>query len=272
MNQSIPYFQVRHNCLIYYELPEYSYRGEKVEFKTKAYSGKVTNGVIKRINKSVDLLIQKSPKRYIFNPVTKKRQPFTLNFITLTVSSIRLISSTEGYVNLLKPFLRKLRVKFKCKISYIWKCELQARGQIHYHLTCNRFVHLGWIRSEWNKLQHKHRYLDHYAKLYKTFDPNSTDVHAVWKVKDIASYLSKYLSKIDSSQALKSKVWDCSQDLKINRFSFIPNDGFVMKVNDLVKVGKLQLIKLDQCLIFKGKDIKNLLDRSERLNLKNHMI
>lgn len=272
MIDSTPHFQVRHNCLIYYELPNVT-RGRTIQkFVTKAYSGKVTDQVKKRINKAVDLLIQKSPKRYIYNPVTKKNQPFTLNFITLTVSSIRLISSIEGYVNLLKPFLRKLRNRFKGNISYVWKCELQLRGQIHYHLTCNQFVHMDWIRSEWNRLQHKHRYLDHYAKVYKSFNPNSTDVHAVWKVKDIASYLSKYLSKVDSSQALKSKVWDCSKDLKIKRFSFIPTDKFFLKMNDLVRTGKVELISLDQCLIYKTKDVKALLDRSHLINLKNYLL
>lgn len=272
MNHSTPYFQVRHNCLIYYELPPISYGRTDVSFTTKAYSGKVTDSVKKRINKAVDLLIMKSPKKYVFNPVTKKRQPFTLNFITLTVSAIRNISSIEGYVNLLKPFLRRLRIKFKDGISYVWKCELQKRGQIHYHLTCNRFVHLDWIRKEWNNLQRKHRYLDHYAKIYKSFNPNSTDVHAVWKVRDIASYLSKYLSKSDPSQALKSKVWDCSQDLKMKRYSFIPSDAFVIKINDLVKLGKLELIKLDQCLIYKFKSLKTVLDRKQQIDLKNYLL
>jgi hypothetical protein len=272
MNQSTPYFQVRHNCLLYYELPEFAYRAAKCEFKTKAYSGNVTNGVKKRINKSVDLLILKSPKRYIFNPITKKRQPFTLNFITLTVSSIKLISSVEGYENLLKPFLRKLRSNCDSNVSYIWKCELQERGQIHYHITCNQFVHLEWIKNTWNNLQRQNRYLDHYAKLHKTFSPNSTDVHAVWKVKDIASYLSKYLSKTDKSQALKSKVWDCSKDLKIKRYSFIPNQDFIIKLNDLVKVGKLELVILEQCLIFKGKNILDLLERQDKILLKNHLL
>ena len=272
MIDSTPYFQVRHNCLIYYELPNVTNSRPIQNFITKAYSGKVTDQVKKRINKAVDLLIQKSPKIYIYNPVTKKNQPFTLNFITLTVSSIRIISAIEGYVNLLKPFLRKLRTKFKGKISYVWKCELQARGQIHYHLTCNRFVHLDWIRSEWNRLQHKHRYLDHYAKVYKSFNPNSTDVHAVWKVQDIAAYLSKYLSKVDKSQGIKGKVWDCSKDLKIKRFSFIPSDSFRIKINDLVKLGKIELVNLDQCLIYKTKDVKALLERGHLIDLKNYLL
>ena len=272
MNTSTPYFQVRHNCLIYYELPEFTPRNTNPIFKTKAYSGTVTNGAKKRINKAVDLLIQKSPSKYIFNHVTKKRMPFTLNFITLTVSAIKNISSVEGYENLLKPFLRKLRVKFKSGISYVWKCELQLRGQIHYHLTCNRFVDLNWIRSEWNKLQHQNRYLDHYAKIYKSFNPNSTDVHAVWKVRDVASYLSKYLSKVDPNQKITSKVWDCSIDLKIKRFSFVPADKFIIKINELVRVGKLELVSLDQCLIYKCKDIKSLLERNHLIQLKNHLL
>lgn len=272
MNQSIPHFQVRHNCLIYYELPCITYGRTYTKFERKAYSGKVTDGARKRINRAVDLLIQKSPKRIIYNSITKKRQPFTINFVTLTVSAIKIISSIDGYKNLLKPFLRKLRVKFKSKISYVWKCELQKRGQIHYHITTNRFIDLNWIKNEWNKLQRKHRYLDHYAKIYKSYNPNSTDIHAVWKVNDVASYLCKYLSKVDPTQKIKSKVWDCSNDLKIKRFSFIPNDKFVIKINSLVKAGKVSMVNLDRCLIFKTKDVKALLERNELLNLKNHLV
>jgi hypothetical protein len=58
------------------------------------------------------------------------------------------------------------------------------------------------------------------AKFKDTYghsDPNSTDVHAVYKVKDLAAYVAKYLSKSDtSSAAITGRIWGCNQELSAN--------------------------------------------------------
>ena len=44
--------------------------------------------------------------------------------------------------------------------------------------------------------------------------PNSTDVHAVEGVKNLAAYLASYMSKKeDGKRPIKGKLWGCSQSL-----------------------------------------------------------
>lgn len=213
-----------------------------------AYSGQVTKGARKRITKAVSLLIQSTPKRRVYNPVIGKNHSFQLSFITLTVSSIdRLITAKDAHKLLLEPFLLWLRRHHQMK-SYVWKAENQLRGQIHYHITTDAFVVHTALRDKWNELQLKAGLLDDFEKRRGHRNPNSTDIHSVKKIKNMESYLVKYMSKPGNrTKALSTwikkygkkasagknytalpknyfkhiynartigKVWDCSKNLK----------------------------------------------------------
>ena len=272
----VPFFQIRSNCIIYYSLPHIQpgriYKPMVANLHTKSYRGTMSPGSIKRIRRSIDILIQKSPERIIYNSVSKQYIPFSINFITLTVSARKNINIRDGYENLMKPFLRKLR--HTGAISYIWKAEFQKRGQLHYHLTTNRFIEWSLIRNTWNGLQRKHRYLDDYALTHRHFNANSTDVHAVYKINDLGAYLSKYMSKpVYEQQSLKNKnkpiiakgkVWDCSKDLKKPFFSFTPSFAEELNIDALVDAGKVKIIKLDRCMIFKFNDPLQIVTNSTR--------
>lgn len=208
--------------------------------KKFAYSGDVAPGSIKRLRRSVDILLQVSPERLIFNTAIKDWHPFTISFVTLTISDEVIRPHREVMKSCLEPMLRWLRGKGAT--SYIWKAELQARGQIHYHLTLNVFIHWQEIQNQWNKLQKKAGYLNTFARKEGHFRPNSTDVHAVHKLKDIEAYLCKYIVKSVVKESRKmaliakmfeaglpfvpqpigkidGKVWDCSKNLKVPYFS-----------------------------------------------------
>lgn len=255
----IPYIQVRNDCLIYYEIPAVRPGRAYSPLKSKTYSSQVTKGATTRIKKAIDILLQKAQPRIIYNSVTKKHHPFTINFVTLTVSDHKNIGIREGYDNLLKPFLRKIRSTGK--LSYIWKAEYQERGQLHYHLTTNQFLPVQKLRNDWNNLQRKNRYLDSFATRFGHYDPNSTDVHAVHQVKNISAYLAKYMSKpvIDPGKQFpgkkpvyeKGKIWDCSKDLKTDRFSYIMDSRTDTALRQAIDQGKVKQINLDHCTIFK---------------------
>lgn len=114
--------------------------------------------------------------------------------------------------------------------SYIWKAELQSREQLHYHLTTNAWLHFAEIRRTWNDLQKARGWTEDYYKLKGHHDPNSTDVHSIYKIRDVRRYLSKYISKQEYTDSpanpeagfpalkvpiiLDAKVWGCSEDIK----------------------------------------------------------
>ncbi len=249
MYQVEPQIQVREDCLLLYNLPTVRpARSRQLSLK-KGYSGKVTSTVPKRIKKAIDILLQITPTRNTYNPVTKKYFPFQLNFVTLTVSSHTNIDANFGYNYLMKPFLRKMRKSGN--FSYVWKAELQKRGQLHYHLATNTFLTWQNIRSTWNNLQRKNRLLDDYASKHLHYDANSTDVHSLNKIGNVGAYLAKYLSK-NNSKKINGKIWDCSTDLNRKRFAFTPTNTQEMYLRQLQNDKHCKVIELDHCTIFKG--------------------
>jgi hypothetical protein len=272
----IPCLQIRHTCIIAYCIPAIPFnrsqhqRNTSINFyKQKAYAGSMSNGSIKRIQSAVDILLQKAPAKIIWNPVTSKYFEFTINFITLTIPGRRNIGLVEGYETLMKPFLRTLR---KGQFSYIWKAEFQKRGQLHYHLTTNQYHHYEDIRKAWNKLLRKNGHLDEFGEMHKHFNPNSTDVHAVYKVNNIAAYLSKYMSKKDpvpaSAVVDKGKVWDCSLDLKVKRFTIIEEAENNERIYQSIAAREATITKLEKCAIIKMNP-RDMMTSTQNADYKN---
>jgi len=266
---TIPYIQTRSNGLLYYTLPDGTHKWKRFDLTTqKTYQGKVTDHAAARIKRTVDVFLQRSPERTIFNTVSKKQNQFRLSFITLTISQHKPVEAKEGH-KALKVFLQHFKAKPSRKAiseqltSYIWKCELQKRGQLHYHITANRFLHLGEIRRVWNGIQDRRGWLEDYRKEFNSSDPNSTDVHAVYKVRDIQAYLSKYLAKsgkVDVSEYgfpvpifepnINGKVWDCSQDLKRKRFALEMDYDTEERINEGIRHGEIRQVTLEKCEVF----------------------
>ena len=254
-----PFVQVRENCLLLYDRPAipFSHKRNTSGF-SKAYSGQVAEGTQQRIRKTIDIFLQLTPERMIWNPVVNCSHPFRLGFVTLTISDTgRMLTAKEGHSELLAPWLRTMRRRGIG--NYIWKAELQERGQLHYHVTVDEFLHWQVIRNEWNKLQKKAGLLDGFARKQGHFNPNSTDVHAVRNIKNFEAYLAKYLAKSDQNQdATKGKVWDCSKELKRERFSGgIDYETNINIANAIAKGAKVK--RLEHCSILVYKNHKSLI-------------
>lgn len=252
----VTFLQIRNNCLVVYELPamELNYQRDTAGL-SKKYSGMMATGAQKRIKRAIDIMLQRNEEKTIWNPVANCFHPFRLGFVTLTVSSTQNIDAQTGYKKLLKEYLRWQGRQGVT--DYIWKAELQTRGQLHYHVTINNFLHHEAIRREWNGLQKRAGLLDEYARKNGHFNANSTDVHAVRKVKDIEAYLSKYIAKAtQNQQATKGKIWDCSSSLKVPRFS-IEVDS---ETNEMLRSGiannEIEEIALDRCTVLKSPAIR----------------
>lgn len=294
---NIEYLQIRYssvNIYNYFELNGYTPNNQYNNFKAKkTYNGTVGYHIRKRISTAVDLFLQASPKTTLYNPITKKTHPFQLNFITLTISNNKkVVTGKEGYKLLVKPFLTWLRDTKKIK-TFIWKAEIQKRGQLHYHITLNQFLHLNEIKEKWNYLQQKNNLLNDYFLKNNHYNPNSTDVHSVYKIRKIDSYLCKYLSKPEAENfqdaynhskehvlveeiiqgncmscypacfhnryEINGKTWDCSDNLRGKKhFKFLVTDLNIPQKNILIKQNNLREYKNDFCTMLFGKEKWNL--------------
>lgn len=265
--REIPVIQIRPNAIIEYLEPVCGYYGhggeshieEANKAKEEAYSGELKDAAAKRLKKAVNLLVMSSEKGYIYNPVTQKQQYFQIAFITLTISSkYQLLTASEAHKRLLEPFLQWLRRVKKCN-SYIWKAELQARGQIHYHITLGRFILFNEIRDKWNYLQRQAGLLEDYYEENKHYNPNSTDVHSVKGIRNICSYLCKYIAKEQSSNSVMKAEFGKEQPLKeaevwgnllscypINNIRDVRTVGKVWDCSNNLKKGKYYTTGLSQ--------------------------
>lgn len=275
----IPTIQVRSGCVVLYNHRMYTGNRTKSDFKKPAYGGSVTKGVQKRISKAIDVFLQTTDGRWVYNTVTGKDMWFRCGFVTLTISDYCAWKADVCYGKLLKPFLRVMKERHGLQ-KYMWKYELQDRGNVHYHVLVDQFIPHDRVRGVWNGLQHKNRLTDDYARRYGHFNPNSTDIHKVWKIKNLGAYLGKYLQKgtdkvcmseqgfpqLLYDRDVKGKVWDCSTDLKRGRFTAIHEWENDDRLKELVALKEAQVIHLDNCTVVRLDDPEKLLTEEQKID------
>lgn len=243
----IPHIQIRAASVILYDLPEppFEHRRNVCRYK---YTGIVTKSTAKRIARTCDILLQISPPKTVWNPITQSPCTFRLTFLTLTISKTEAVSAKEGYKLGLSPFLDWLRKKGATE--YIWKAELQKRGQLHYHITTNQFLRFDEIKHKWNDLQRSAGWSEDYWKREGHWHPNSTDIHAVRNVKRLDLYLAKYMAKGDPTKSIDGKVWGCSRHLMGKRYySSVMEYDNADSIEAARKAKRAELTRLEHCTI-----------------------
>jgi len=181
----------------------------------------------KNLKRAIRWMDAFTPFHYEKNPQTGKKFKMKLNFITLTLCAPQMHSDVEIKREMLHPWLTNIVKRFKLK-SYVWRAEPQENGNIHFHFVTNKFMNLYVIRRAWNACQKRMGYIEKYRTeqkefhkngftprpwLYKVWtkekqliaynkgvtsnwsDPNSTDVHSLQNVENVAAYVSKYMCK-----------------------------------------------------------------------------
>lgn len=263
-----------------------TYRNSNInEARKLAYSGNISKGSRKRMKKAIALLTESTPERIIYNPVIQKYHSHKLSFLTLTIAdNFKNYTSKEAYQTCLRPLLQWL-TKYKGVRLYIWKAELQKRGQIHYHIVTPQFIEWNQIREKWNYLQWKAGYLEEFKAKHGHTNPNSTDIHSMRKVKNAAAYLTKYLTKDpvkknteakeegDKEIKLDGKIWDCSKILKeCNYYCTEQNPKIEDNIQELVKAKKARIEHIDYCSIVTFNEGKpsQVLPLSELMKLQQY--
>jgi len=269
----------------------------------------MTGGARKRLSKTVTLMCQATKPKWIKNEVTGQWQYHRMSFITLTVSSTkRMLTAKEAYPILLKPFIRWMRERPGASKMYVWKAELQQRGQIHYHITTPDWIHYLEIRNKWNALQREAGLLDEYAAQHMHFNANSTDVHETRHIRNMSNYLVKELAKTVDARKLKAKkkvdieiatgqikeedrqkyidlytgeemktegkIWGCSENLEGAQYFSVPMRA---EIGELLmawsKAGEVREIKGDwwSLIYLSDKAPPDLLNAAEQKIFEQHL-
>lgn len=223
--------------------------------EVKTYSGELKQHARKRLARAVSLLNQCSPWRRVLSPVGEKTIDFKLSFITLTFPGSEIIDGKTGYKEYLYPFLRIIKARYP-GFMYVYKAELQERGQLHYHITSNECIPYQVIRQCWNKVLSAGTALDEFIAKYGHNAAPSTEIKSVQNIADIESYLVKYIAKEDpKGRTIGGKVWGCCKELQgRGYFSDVLNSVNTAAIEMLEKAGKAVVTVREKCTIVKLKE------------------
>lgn len=221
----------------------------------------------KKVEEAIAWLVYLSRKKRALNPKTLKHFNFRINFITLTLPSLQAHLDTTITSQCLNQFLTECRKTFNLR-NYVWRGEPQSNGNIHFHIISDTYLNAYVVRSIWNRCINKLGYVDRYKAKFSKCSlseynslvnskgrlkledvkrswlfgvktnwemPNTTDVHSTRNIKNLAAYLSKYVTKktvyLPDSESpisrkekstvvyelkerrLKCRLWGCSQSL-----------------------------------------------------------
>lgn len=152
-----------------------------------------------RLKERLGWWIEAAQYKSFFSIRDQRQYRFRLNFITLTLPSKQRHSDSDLQKILLQPLLNNLRNTWGCH-NYVWRAEKQLNGNIHWHIMTDTFIHWSDLRRVWNGVCEQYEYVSR----GKTFDPNSTDIHAIKGKSESGRYLAKYFGKSKSPKHRKA--------------------------------------------------------------------
>jgi hypothetical protein len=226
-----------------------------------------------RIKEKVSWLYELARNKTVQTTGGKVLNSFKMNFLTLTLPSLQRHNSATITKECLNQFLTECKTKFDLE-NYVWRLEFQKNGNIHYHLATDTYIDYVSAKLIWNRCLNKLGYIREYQNKFigMTFEnyckeysnngktpfnilrerygrgcatrwdsPNTVDVRAVSNAKNIAFYISKYITKksehsLNSIVSLREpsdtnlRLWFCSRSL--SKLSAI--EVFLEEYNTLV--------------------------------------
>jgi hypothetical protein len=173
-----------------------------------------------KAKRAIKYLIYNSSEKTTYNYKTKSKFKFKVGFITLTLSSKQNHSDQEIKKTLLNQFLIEAKKKWNMT-NYVWKAEKQQNGNIHFHILTDVFIPWSELRNCWNRIQNKLSYVDKFEQVHHKKNPNSTDVHSLKNIENVAAYMVKYMTKneIKHHEKVSSKVRPGLSGLGKNKLS-----------------------------------------------------
>ena len=228
----------------------------------------------RRIRDRINSMYLLSTPRTVKSLSGKLVYNFKCSFITLTLPSPQQHTDKKIKELALNQLLVELRKHYNLN-NYVWKAELQKNENIHFHLITDVFVQYQALRKRWNRILDKLGYIDPYTlrmssmsfeeyfengkkynpELRRTTaldrykqgmrenwsNPNTVDTRAIKTPRDVAVYMTKYMTKqptnlADDESLLErgsefGRAWFCSRSLSrlqtYHRMDFSQAEEFI---------------------------------------------
>jgi hypothetical protein len=229
--------------------------------KEKKFKGEVSKHVQKRIGRVIDSMVLRTNWKKTWCRIEKREVWYRLGFITLTLPSAQIHDDNTLKSVCLNDFLNKIRNNHNVQ-NYIWKAEPQKNGNLHFHITIDKYIHYTSIRKYWLASVEKLGYVTAFAAKFGHYYPPATEIHSVRAVHKLGAYLGKYLSKKTEVRKMQGRIWSLSNELSRFKFpSYTADNKMYWSLSDVtnklvsewtckdyVEIGKLRLdILLKNC-------------------------
>jgi hypothetical protein len=201
------------------------FQANQANLQNNEHAGILSTKAIGKMKNAINWMLCSADEKSVYSKKYNSFFKFKVNFITLTLpDTSKPVDNSTLQKLLLNPFLTYLR-KYKGLKNYVWKLEFQGNGKLHVHFISDTFIHHAVLRSAWNRVLGSNKLLIDFKKKFNHENPNSTDIHSVRKIKNLAAYLAKYMTKNSADLAkIKGRIWGCNQELsKANKTSIFIN-------------------------------------------------
>ncbi len=248
----------------------------------------------RKITKAIDYMLLFASDKKVLSIKTGRKFKFKIAFITLTLPSKQCHPDNEIKRKCLNSFLIELQ-KYEKVDKFIWRAEKQKNGSIHFHIIIDKFVHWNQIRNRWNRIVNKLGYVDRYRENMKEFykngfqvrnelvqnwsetkqrsaykrnletgfnNPNSSDIHSIQKIHNLAHYFVKYLTDNEKFEQVKAiqgeetfkesgRIWGASRNLQnIKGASIILDTELEKELENVISNTKCKVYDSDYYSVF----------------------
>lgn len=246
----IPQVTINPNYLVLWDKFQGTQNYNAEGLKDRNHDGEMSKKASKRVREIISWFTELSREKV--HKHQDKRIKYRLTFATLTLSAAQQFDygHDDEFIkrNLLNRFLQEAKRRWKV-VNYFWRAEAQENGNIHFHITFDKYIHHSELRSTWNMIQADYGYIQKYRESRKQYfkdgfkydttaahrteeqqrkaydqgiennwsSPNSTDIHAISKMGNVGGYLAKYVSKNVFTYLLKGtelKAWKLKKIIK----------------------------------------------------------
>ena len=223
---------------------------------TNQHNFEISKKASARIKEKVTWLYELARNKTVTTTSGKTLYSFKMNFLTLSLPSSQSHETAQITKICLNQFITECKLKFGLE-NYVWRLEFQKNGNAHYHIATDTYIDYTNCKLIWNRCLQKLGYITAYQNKFigMTFaqycnnysdngktpfnvlrerygrgvatrwdSPNTVDVRAVSNAKNIAFYISKYITK-PSEHSLNTivserepdttnlRLWFCSRSL-----------------------------------------------------------
>lgn len=200
--------------------------------KRKYHNFNISINAHRTMKNKINWLFYLSKNRYKQTYSKKHIYNFRMCFITLTLPSSQIHSTSFITKNIWNQFLIEIRSRSKMS-NYVWRLEFQNNNNVHYHLVTDSYLDYFFIKKIWNRIIEKYGYITRYKNRFESLslleysktikskyntdfetikkryiqgkkekwnNPNSVDVKSVINKQSIANYISKYFGKNSNNE------------------------------------------------------------------------